>query len=158
MVDEIHSAGGTAAAFSLDVTDYREASSVVVEVIRKGEAIDLLVNNAGVITYHTPVWETTMEQWDEVMNTNLRGMHQVCHAVTPHMISRGQGTIIKNWCVLERAMGFEPTTFCLGSKHSTTELRPPAPRHDYNRNPGTVGSEPNVATTFRLWGHFHSPV
>ena len=44
-------------------------------------------------------------------------------------------------------MGFEPTTFCLGSKHSTTELRPPAAYTDYNRNPGIVGSEPHVAAT-----------
>ena len=94
VVDQVHSAGGTAVAFSLDVTDDTEASSVVEEVIEKWGAIDLLVNNAGVITYHTPVWETTMEQWDEVMNTNLRGMHLVCHAVAPHMIGRGQGTII----------------------------------------------------------------
>ena len=39
------------------------------------------------------------------------------------------------WVGMERAMGFEPTTFCLGSKHSTTELRPPAapaPAHPVN--------------------------
>ena len=36
----------------------------------------------------------------------------------------GEGNALKNCHRLERAMGFEPTTFCLGSKHSTTELRP----------------------------------
>ena len=53
-----------------------------------------VVNNAGVITYDTPLWSTTMEQWDEVMNTNLRGMHQVCREVIPHMIQRKRGVII----------------------------------------------------------------
>lgn len=94
VADEIRSGGGRAEALSLDVTNDTAAFSVVAEVIGKWGAIDLLVNNAGVITYETPVWQATMEQWDEVMDTNLRGMHLVCHAVAPHMISRGQGTII----------------------------------------------------------------
>ncbi len=59
-----------------------------------GGRIDLLVNNAGVTNYNTPVWATTMEEWDEVMNTNLRGMHAVCRAVAPHMMERKQGVII----------------------------------------------------------------
>ena len=94
VVDTIRFVGGEAEAFSLDVTRDSDAPAVVEEVVGKWGRIDLLVNNAGVITYQTPVWETTMEQWDAVMNTNLRGMHAVCRAVAPHMIERGQGTII----------------------------------------------------------------
>ena len=70
-----------------------DAVGVAGEVFGKWGRIDLIVNNAGVNTYHTPVWETTMEQWDEVMNTNLRVMHLVCRAVIPHMMQRGQGII-----------------------------------------------------------------
>lgn len=91
---EIHSAGGAAEAFPLDVTRDDDAARVVERVIEKWGRIDVLVNNAGIITYDTPVWATTMEQWDEVMNTNLRGMHVVCRAVIPHMMQREQGVII----------------------------------------------------------------
>ena len=91
---EIHSAGGEAEAFSLDVTRDDDAARVVERVIEKWGRIDVLVNNAGIINYDTPVWATTMEQWDEVMNTNLRGMHLVCRAVIPHMMQREQGVII----------------------------------------------------------------
>jgi len=91
---EIKAVGGEAAAFSLDVTRDDDAGRVAEEVIGKWGRIDVLVNNAGVITYDTPLWATTMEQWDEVMNTNLRGMHQVCRAVIPHMIRRKRGVII----------------------------------------------------------------
>ena len=94
VVDQIRAGGGKAEAFSLDVTNDGDASRVVEQVIANWGTVDLLVNNAGVITYNTPVWETTMEQWDEVMNTNLRGMHLLCRAVAPHMISRGRGIII----------------------------------------------------------------
>ena len=94
VVDEIHAGGGEAEAFTLDVTRNDDAHGVAKEVVGKWGRIDLLVNNAGVITYHTPVWETTMEQWDYVMNTNLRGMHLVCRAVIPQMMLREQGIII----------------------------------------------------------------
>ena len=94
VVEEIRAGGCEAEAFTLDVIKEKDALNVVEEVVGKWGRIDLLVNNAGVITYHTPVWETTLEQWDEVMNTNIRGMHLVCRTVIPHMIEREQGVII----------------------------------------------------------------
>ena len=94
VVDDIRAFGGEAEALALDVMPESEAVRAVEQVTGKWGRIDLLVNNAGVITYHTPVWATTMEQWDRVMNTNLRGMHLVCRAVIPHMTQSEQGVII----------------------------------------------------------------
>ena len=91
---EKRSPGGEAAAFSLDVTRDDDADRVAEEVIVRWGRIDVLVNNAGVITYDTPVWETTLERWDEVMNTNPRGMHLACRAVIPHMMQKKRGVII----------------------------------------------------------------
>ena len=91
---EIRSGGGNAEAFLLDVTREDQAASVVERVIQEWGRIDVLVNNAGIIAYDTPVWDTTMEQWDQVMNTNLRGMHLVCRAVIPYMMRRQRGVII----------------------------------------------------------------
>ena len=94
VAQEIRAAGGDVATFSLDVTRDDDAARVAEEVVGTWGRIDVLVNNAGVITYDTLVWATTMEQWDEVMNTNLRGMHLVCRAVIPHMMQRERGVII----------------------------------------------------------------
>ena len=94
VAQEIRAAGGEAAAFHLDVTRDDEATRVVDEVFATWGRIDVLVNNAGVITYDTPLWATTLDQWDEVMNTNLRGMHLVSRAVVPYMMQRDRGIII----------------------------------------------------------------
>lgn len=94
VAQEIRAAGGDVATLSLDVTRDDDAARVAEEVVGTWGRIDVLVNNAGVITYDTPVWAATMEQWDEVMNTNLRGMHLVCRAVIPHMMQRERGVII----------------------------------------------------------------
>lgn len=92
--DEIRAGGGNAEARILDVKKADDAAAVVEEVIARWGRIDVLVNNSGVTNYKTQVWATTMEEWDEVMNTNLRGMHAVCRAVAPHMMERQQGVII----------------------------------------------------------------
>ena len=42
----------------------------------------------------THTWETMVEDWDSVMNVNLRGTFLCCHAVIPHMMERGRGVII----------------------------------------------------------------
>ena len=94
VVDEIQANGGDARAFTLDVTSEDDAARVAEQVVEAWGRIDILVNNAGVIHYGTPVWATTVEQWDDVMNTNLRGMFLVCRAVVPHMMRQERGVII----------------------------------------------------------------
>jgi hypothetical protein len=63
---------------------------------------------------------------EEMSTPELRGTND-----RPDFKSMGQGHSLLDtgWFFLERAMGFEPTTTCLGSKDSTTELRPP--REDF---------------------------
>ena len=94
VVDEIRAAGGQAQAYALDVTSVEDAPRVVEQVLADWGRIDLLVNNAGVIVYDLPVWATTVEDWDYVLNTNLRGMFLTTRAVVPHMMERQQGVII----------------------------------------------------------------
>lgn len=94
IAQEIVAQGGQAAAFALDVTVDDQVSEAVSQILSAWGRIDILVNNAGVIIYDTPVWATTVEQWDSMMEVNLRGMFLCCHAVIPHMMERGGGVII----------------------------------------------------------------
>ncbi len=91
---EIVAEGGEARPFALDVTRDDEVFKAVREVLATWGQIDILVNNAGVIMYNTPVWKTTVDEWDTMMEIDLRGVFICCHAVVPHMMERGRGVII----------------------------------------------------------------
>lgn len=91
---EIVAQGGEARPFALDVTNDEEVSQAVNDVLSTWGQIDILVNNAAIITYNTPVWATPLDEWDAVMKVNLRGVFICSNTVIPHMIEREKGTII----------------------------------------------------------------
>ena len=91
---EIVSVGGEAKGFALDVLRDEQVLEAVREVQATWGQIDILVNNAGIIQYNRPVWDTTVEEWDETMGVNCRGTFLCCRAVAPHMMERGEGVII----------------------------------------------------------------
>jgi NAD(P)-dependent dehydrogenase (short-subunit alcohol dehydrogenase family) len=91
---EIAASGGEARAFALDVARDDQVVDAVGQVLSAWGQIDILVNNAGVHILDTPVWSTTVEQWDAMMTINLRGTFLCCHAVIPHMMAAGKGVII----------------------------------------------------------------
>jgi len=91
--DAITAAGGTAAVYACDVTDSASVQKVVDEIIEKWEKLHILVNNAG-ITRDTLIPRMSDEDWDTVINTNLRGTFLFTRAVTRPMMQSRYGRII----------------------------------------------------------------
>lgn len=92
---EVLANGGEAHAFALDVTKDEDVEQAVKDILSMWGRIDILVNNAGtVMAGREPAWATTIEEWDEMMRVNMRGVFLCCHAVIPHMMERGEGKII----------------------------------------------------------------
>ncbi|MEX2113782.1 MAG: 3-oxoacyl-[acyl-carrier-protein] reductase [Pirellulales bacterium] len=91
--DAIAAAGGTADVYACDVTDATSVQQVVDAVIEKWEKLHILVNNAG-ITRDTLIPRMTDEDWDQVINTNLRGTFLFTRAVTRPMMQSRYGRII----------------------------------------------------------------
>ena len=77
----------------VDVTKREELSNSVQEAIKKYGKIDILVNNAG-ITQDALIVKMTEQQWDNVININLKGCFNCIQAVTGTMINQGSGVII----------------------------------------------------------------
>jgi 3-oxoacyl-[acyl-carrier protein] reductase len=84
---------GTAAAFGLDVTDRAAVDAMVAAVMARFGRIDVLVNNAG-ITRDARLVKMTLEQFDAVIDVNLRAVFHCAQAVAPHMVAAGRGVIL----------------------------------------------------------------
>jgi 3-oxoacyl-[acyl-carrier protein] reductase len=89
----IRGAGGTAELLACDVTDSNRVNQVVDEVLEKWGALNILVNNAG-ITRDNVIVRMKDEQWDAVLNINLRGTFLFIRAAARPMMKSRQGRII----------------------------------------------------------------
>jgi 3-oxoacyl-[acyl-carrier protein] reductase len=92
-VSLIRGAGGTAEPLACDVTDSNRVNQVVDEVLEKWGALNILVNNAG-ITRDNVIVRMKDEQWDAVLNINLRGTFLFTRAAARPMMKSRQGRII----------------------------------------------------------------
>jgi 3-oxoacyl-[acyl-carrier protein] reductase len=86
--------GNRAEAMPCDVVDDRAMAEVARAVRSKHGRLDILVNNAGVGAFAAPLHEFSLEDWDRVLNTNLRGVFYAIRAFAPLMIERRYGHII----------------------------------------------------------------
>ncbi|GMR23066.1 MAG: SDR family oxidoreductase [Acidobacteriota bacterium] len=91
--NEIRDHGGVALTIPTDVTDAAGVDAMVEQTSRELGPIDLLVNNAGVVT-RGPVVDTDEATWDDVLDINLKGAFLCTKAVLPEMIQRGRGRIV----------------------------------------------------------------
>ena len=92
-VEAITTSSGVAEAFVCDVTDSQRVSQVVAEVVEKWGGLHILVNNAG-ITRDGPLIRMKDDQWDAVININLRGTFLFTRAVSRPMMKGRRGRII----------------------------------------------------------------
>lgn len=93
-VDEIRALGGEAEGWSCDVALEEPVEEFVAGAHEKFGRIDVLVNNAGVMTRPAPLTELEVKKWDYTIAVNLRGPFLVTRAVLPVMARRKAGSII----------------------------------------------------------------
>ena len=91
--DEVSKAGGMGTAVEMDVTDLKSVEKGV-KLVEKVGPIDVLINNAGIITGMKAVQDLPVEEWDKIMATNVRGPYLLMRAILPGMIQRGFGRIL----------------------------------------------------------------
>lgn len=109
-----------ARAVRLDVTDAEAVAAVVADVAARHGGIDYLFNNAG-ITFGGETEQLTLEQWNAVIDVNLRGVVHGVHAAYPRMVERGRGHIV-NTASMGGLMAAGMITSYVATKHAVVGL------------------------------------
>ncbi|WP_083592611.1 SDR family oxidoreductase [Aurantimonas sp. 22II-16-19i] len=93
VVAGIEALGGTAKAYALDVTNKTQVEAVVAGVVADFGRLDVLVNNAGLMPIR-PMSEVNTEEWDQMIDVNLRGVLYGIAAALPRFLAQESGHII----------------------------------------------------------------
>ena len=92
-IEELKGLGVKAKAYASNAANFDDAHKLIEEVLADFGRIDVLVNNAG-ITRDGLMMRMTEEQWDLVINVNLKSAFNLIHAVTPVMLKQKAGSVI----------------------------------------------------------------
>jgi 3-oxoacyl-[acyl-carrier protein] reductase len=90
----ILAAGGKTEVIPCDVTVLHQVEHAAARVDSTFGRLDILVNNAGIAGFNQPLHNLAPEDWDNILNTNLRGVYFTIHAFAPLMIRAYSGHII----------------------------------------------------------------
>jgi NADP-dependent 3-hydroxy acid dehydrogenase YdfG len=93
VVSDITAQGGAAAAYVLDVTDKAQVETVVAAVVGKFGRLDVLINNAGLMPIR-PMAEVNTDEWDAMIDINLKGTLYGIAAALPRFLAQDSGHII----------------------------------------------------------------
>jgi 2-deoxy-D-gluconate 3-dehydrogenase len=91
--DKVRAAGGRAAIVGADLSTIAPVQEVVEQTVAELGGLDILVNNAGIIR-RADALEFSEEDWDAVIDTNLKSVFFLCQAAARHMVQQGKGKII----------------------------------------------------------------
>lgn len=143
-VEEIQSTGGEAEGFVINLTNHDSIIATVKAVEDSFGKIDVLVNNAGVFDKYQTSLETPRDRWDFLLSINLTSVFDMCNAVLPGMIERGEGAIVNIASVAGLVAGKGGAAYT-ASKHAaigyTKHLASEYSRHGIRINavaPGTI--------------------
>ena len=91
---QIAADGGDAKVMQCDVSNLESVQALAMFVEKTFGRTDVLVNNAGVGSFSAPLHELTPEEWEKVLNTNLRGVYYCIRSLAPMMIRAKTGHIV----------------------------------------------------------------
>jgi NADP-dependent 3-hydroxy acid dehydrogenase YdfG len=89
LAKEIRQGGGTALAIETDVTDREQVQALVAHTIDGLGRLDIVINNAGLMLLG-PIENAPTEEWDRMIDVNLKGLLYVAHAALPHLLQAAE--------------------------------------------------------------------
>ncbi len=92
--EQIGALGRKAVIIPADVTERESVAAAVGTAIGQLGTVDIVVNNAGGSSFMVPFLDLRLAGWDKLIRLNLDSAMYVCHAVGPHLVERGTGSVI----------------------------------------------------------------
>ena len=120
VAEEIRALGRTALVVPTDVSRGEDIDAMVARTVETFGKVDILVNNAG-MNIRMPSIEYSGEDWDKVLNVNLKAVFHCCQAVARHMMRQGGGKII-NIASMTSVIGIRTIPAYCASKGAIVQL------------------------------------
>ena len=136
----------------VDVTDPVAVDTWARERIAEEGAPDLLLNNAGLINRHAPLWEVPAEEFRRLWEVNVFGVFNICRAFLPAMVARGRGTVV-NFSTGAGVKGFPEIGPYCATKHAVEGLTKSL-AEDLPEGMAAIAFQPGVIRTDMLRSHY----
>jgi NAD(P)-dependent dehydrogenase (short-subunit alcohol dehydrogenase family) len=112
--DAADTAGKNALFIECDVSDAESVKNLIAKTVKTFGTIDILINNAGIV-YQKPISETSDEDWNAVININLKGPFLLSREILPIFEKQGKGKIV-NMASIAGIIGYENLSSYCASK------------------------------------------
>ena len=109
--DEIGSTGGQVVSLAADITKLHDVQRMIQTTVELFGSLDILVNNAGVIGRYD-ILDVTEDEWDRIMNINVKGTFLCAQAAARQMVKQGSGNIINIASIAAESMDPVIVPYC----------------------------------------------
>jgi 3-hydroxy acid dehydrogenase/malonic semialdehyde reductase len=130
-----------------DIRDRDAVTAMMTTLPKEFQQIDILINNAGLGLGRSPIQDGSVDDWDTMIDTNIKGLLFISHLVIPKMIERKQGQIINIGSIVGKEVYANGNVYCM-TKHAvdaiTKAMRIDLLPHNIkvtSINPGNVETE-----------------
>ncbi|MCQ2272268.1 MAG: SDR family NAD(P)-dependent oxidoreductase [Bacteroidales bacterium] len=104
-----------------DVQDYAQCEEAINSIPAEFKPIDVLINNAGLAVELNPVHQGALEDWERMINTNIKGLLYVTRLISPQMIEQKHGHIINLGSTASHEVYYGGNVYC-ATKHAVKAL------------------------------------
>jgi 3-hydroxy acid dehydrogenase/malonic semialdehyde reductase len=140
--------------FALDVCDRDAVQARIDELSSDWQTIDILINNAGLSRGLDTIQEGHLDDWEEMINTNVKGLLYVTRAVLPRMVARKQGTVVNLGSIAGKEVYPKGNVYC-ATKHAVRALSQAMYRDTNGANVRVVNIDPGMVETEFSEVRFH---
>lgn len=106
---------------AFDIRNRNEVSRIISELPSDWADIDILINNAGLAAGLDPVYSASLDDWEQMIDTNVKGLLYITRLITPGMVSRGRGHIVNIGSIAGKEVYPNASVYC-ASKHAVDAI------------------------------------